>query len=213
MANAILGRKIGMSQLFGETGDLIPVTVVEAGPCPVLQVKTSEGPDGYRALQIGFGDQKPQRMKKPQLGHCSSAGVEPLRYLREIEYPEGEEVEVGSVITCDIFATGDWVDVIGVSKGKGFAGTVKRHNFGTGPKSHGSKNYREPGSTGMHTYPGRVLKGKKMPGQLGSERVTVQNLRIALVDSTNNLLYIRGAIPGASGGLVMVRRARKGGNR
>jgi large subunit ribosomal protein L3 len=204
----LIGRKLGMSQIFDAAGVVTPVTVLEVGPCAVVQLKTEEV-DGYRAAQLGFEPQKPSRMKKPQTGHFKKAGVGPFRFLREAPLAEGSEVSVGDEVTvADVFKEGALIDVIGTSKGRGFAGTIKRHGFGRGPSSHGSKNVREPGSTGMHTYPGRVFKGKKMPGQMGNRRKTVKNLTVVKVDAERNRLLVRGAVPGPSGGFVSVRLAK-----
>jgi len=204
----LIGKKIGMSQIFDPAGTVTPVTVIEVGPCDVIQVK-SEETDGYRAAQIGFMSQLEKRVKKPQQGHFKRAGVEPKRILRESPLDDEEEVSPGDVVTVDqVFSEGSIVDVIGTSKGRGFSGTIKRHNFGRGPSSHGSKNIREPGSTGMHTYPGRVFKGKRMPGQYGSKRITVKNLTVVGVDAGLNRLLVKGAIPGPNGGIVSVRTAK-----
>ncbi len=204
----LIGRKLGMTQVFGETGDVTGVTVLEVGPCHVVQVKTEER-DGYRAVQLGFGPQKEHRVKKPQRGHLRKAGVGALRVLKESLLDEDEEVNPGDVVKVDqVFAPGDVVDVVGISKGRGFSGTVKRHGFGRGPESHGSKNIREPGSTGMHTFPGRVFKGKKMPGQFGARRTTVKNLTVVEVDPERNRLLVRGGVPGPAGGIVWVQRAK-----
>lgn len=204
----LIGKKIGMTQVFDEAGTVTPVTVLEVGPCPVVQVKTVET-DGYRAAQLGFLAQKPKRVAQPQRGHFKRAGVDPVRVLREARLAEDEEVKAGDVIKVDqVFQAGAMVDVIGISKGKGFAGTVKRYHFGRGPTAHGSKNIREPGSTGMHTYPGRVMKGKKMPGHLGSVRTTVKNLKVVRVDAESNRLFVEGGVPGPAGAIVMVQAAK-----
>ena len=204
----LIGRKIGMSQLFDDAGTVTPVTVLEVGPCEVVQVKT-EGQDGYRSVQLGFIDQLQKRVKKPQQGHFKKAGVSEKRVLRESPLDADDDPSPGDVVNVgDVFEDGCYVDVIGTSKGRGFAGTVKRHGFSRGPVSHGSKNVREPGSTGMHTYPGRVFKGKKMPGQMGAKRVTVKNLKVVRVESDKNRLFVMGAVPGPSGGIVSVRTAK-----
>jgi large subunit ribosomal protein L3 len=204
----LIGKKLGMTQVFDAAGTVTPVTVLEVGPCEVVQLKTEER-DGYRAAQIGFGPQKAKRVRKPQIGHVKKAGLSPYRVLRESPLRDDSGVAVGDRVTVeDVFSEGDIVDVIGTSKGRGFAGTVKRHGFARGPESHGSKNVREPGSTGMHTYPGRVFKGKKMPGQMGARRKTVKNLRVVRVDADRNRLLIKGAVPGPSGGIVCVRSAK-----
>ena len=208
MAKAILGRKVGMTQIFDAEGKAIPVTVIEATPCKVVQVKTEER-DGYAALQIGFGAVRPKLVNKPKAGHFKKAGIEPLRYLREV--PADEEAAVGSEITVDIFSEKEYVDVTGISRGKGFAGGIKRWNFGRGPMSHGSKYHRGPGSLGA-TGPARVFKGRKLPGHYGNTRVTVQNLEVVKVDPEKNLLVIKGSVPGVRGSLLYIKKAvRKGG--
>lgn len=208
MVKLLIGKKLGMSQIFDAAGVVTPVTVLEVGPCTVIQLKTHEK-DGYLAAQIGFDPQKPQRVKKPQSGHYKKAGTGMFRMLREAPVGADSAVAVGDELAvADVFAVGAVVDVIGTSKGRGFQGTVRRHGFGRGPESHGSKNVREPGSTGMHTYPGRVFKGKKMPGQMGNRRKTVKNLTVVQVDADRNRLLIRGAVPGPVGGYVCVRTAK-----
>lgn len=204
----LIGKKLGMSQIFDPAGEVTSVTVIEVGPCEVVQVKTEET-DGYRAAQLGFEPQMEKRVKKPQLGHFKRAGVEPKRILRESPLSADEEVNPGDVVTVDqVFSEGVYIDVIATSKGRGFSGTIKRHGFGRGPMSHGSKNIREPGSTGMHTYPGRVFKGKRMPGQFGNKRTTVKNLVVVGVDAARNRLLVKGSIPGPNGGIVSVRTAK-----
>ena len=206
MAKAILGRKLGMTQIFTEEGRVVPVTVVESGNNFVLQNKTDET-DGYNAVQIGFGDIKEKNVTKPLKGQFEKAGVKAVRFIREMRLAAPSEYNVGDTIGVDIFAAGDLVDVVGTSKGKGFAGGIKRHNFARGPMGHGSKSHREPGSTGaMISGPGgRVLKGKKLPGRMGGERVTVQRLTIVRVDSDRNLILIKGAIPGPKKGFVVIK--------
>ena len=206
MAKAILGRKLGMTQIFTEEGRVVPVTVVESGNNFVLQNKTDEA-DGYNAVQIGFGDVKEKNVTKPLKGHFEKAGVKAVRFIREMRLSAPSEYNVGDTIGVDIFAAGDLVDVVGTSKGKGFAGGIKRHNFARGPMGHGSKSHREPGSTGaMISGPGgRVLKGKKLPGRMGGERVTVQRLTIVRVDTDRNLILIKGAIPGPKKGFVVIK--------
>ena len=206
MAKAILGRKLGMTQIFTEEGRVIPVTVVESGNNFVLRSKTDET-DGYNAVQIGFGDVKEKNVTKPLKGQFEKAGVKAVRFIREMRLAAPSEYNVGDTIGVDIFAAGDLVDVVGTSKGKGFAGGIKRHNFARGPMGHGSKSHREPGSTGaMISGPGgRVLKGKKLPGRMGGERVTVQRLTIVRVDSDRNLILIKGAIPGPKKGFVVIK--------
>ena len=213
MKKAILGTKIGMTQIFVSDGRLVPVTVVEAGPCTVTMVKT-QATDGYEAVQVGFGELSEQRAKKllnkPELGHFNKAGVAPARHLREFRFEDISAYSVGGVIKCDVFQEGDKVDAIGISKGHGFTGVIQRWNHHTGPMAHGSKYHRGVGSMGANSDPSRVFKNKKMPGQYGGERVTIQNLEVVKVDAERNLLMIKGAIPGANGSLVMVRDAVKG---
>ena len=206
MAKAILGRKLGMTQIFTEEGRVVPVTVVESGNNFVLQNKTDET-DGYNAVQIGFGEVKEKNVNKPLKGHFEKAGVKAVRFIREMRLSAPSEYNVGDTIGVDIFAAGDLVDVVGTSKGKGFAGGIKRHNFARGPMGHGSKSHREPGSTGaMISGPGgRVLKGKKLPGRMGGERVTVQRLTVVRVDADRNLILIKGAIPGPKRGFVVIK--------
>ena len=206
MAKAILGRKLGMTQIFTEEGRVVPVTVVESGNNFVLRNKTDET-DGYNAVQLGFGDIKEKNITKPLKGQFEKAGVKAVRFIREMRLAAPSEYNVGDTIGVDIFAAGDLVDVVGTSKGKGFAGGIKRHNFARGPMGHGSKSHREPGSTGaMISGPGgRVLKGKKLPGRMGGERVTVQRLTIVRVDSDRNLILIKGAIPGPKKGFVVIK--------
>jgi 50S ribosomal protein L3 len=206
LAKAILGRKLGMTQIFTEEGRVVPVTVVESGNNFVLQNKTDET-DGYNAVQIGFGEVKEKNVNKPLKGHFEKAGVKAVRFIREMRLSAPSEYNVGDTIGVDIFAAGDLVDVVGTSKGKGFAGGIKRHNFARGPMGHGSKSHREPGSTGaMISGPGgRVLKGKKLPGRMGGERVTVQRLTVVRVDADRNLILIKGAIPGPKKGFVVIK--------
>ncbi len=208
MNKAIIGKKLGMSQIFTEDGTVIPVTVVEAGPCPVVQKKTQEK-DGYSAIQVAFGDIKVKNVTKPVKGHFEKAGVAPKRYLRELRVDNAESFEVGSVVTCDVFAAGDKVDVVGISKGKGFTGAIKRWNQHCGPMAHGSGYHRGVGSLSANSTPSRVFKNKKMSGHWGNERVTVQNLTVVRVDKERNLLLIKGAIPGNKGGLVTVKSGYK----
>lgn len=207
MANMILGRKIGMTQVFNPEGKIIPVTAIEAGPCVVAQIK-GETRDGYNAIQIGFGAIKNKNTTKAMKGHFAKAGVTPVRYLREIRTENAADYQMGQSIDVSVFKVGDIVDVAGISKGKGFAGTIKRWNFAQGPMSHGSKNHRRPASSGAKG-PARTFKGKKAPGQMGGERVTIQNLEIVRVDLEKNLLLIKGAVPGPKKGLVMVKNAVK----
>jgi large subunit ribosomal protein L3 len=207
----ILGKKVGMTQVFDERGEVIPVTVIEAGPCFVAQIKTVER-DGYTAVQMGFEEAKPKHLTSPQLQHLEKSNLPPLRYLREFRLPTEDlaRFEEGQKVTVDIFDVGEYVDVIGTSKGRGFAGVVKRHGFRGGPKTHGqSDRHRAPGSIGACTTPGRVFKGMRMAGLMGGERVTVQGLKVVLVDPERNLLAVQGAVPGARNGLLMIRQARK----
>lgn len=208
MKKAILGTKLGMTQMFREDGTMIPVTVVLAGPCPVVQKKSVEH-DGYEAVQVAFKPIREKLYTKPMLGHFKKAGVEAHRYTREFKFDDTAAYEVGQVIKADIFANGDHVDVTATSKGKGFEGNIKRWNQGRGRKTHGSHSYRVPGSMGACTYPGEVFKTKHLPGHMGSERVTVQNLEVVRVDADRNLLLVKGAIPGAKGSLVTVRETVK----
>jgi large subunit ribosomal protein L3 len=207
----IIGKKVGMTQIFDDRGEVIPVTVIEAGPCFVAQVKTVER-DGYTAVQMGFEEAKPKRLTRPQLQHLQKSDLPPLRHLREIHVGEEDLADFaeGGKVTVDIFEEGEYVDVTGTSKGRGFAGVVKRHGFRGGPKTHGqSDRLRAPGSVGACTTPGRVFKGKRMAGRMGGERVTVQGLQVVLVDAERNLLAVKGAVPGAKNGLLLIRQARK----
>ena len=204
MQKCIVGKKIGMTQLFDENGKVIPVTVVEAGPCVVVQKKTTEN-DGYEAVQIGFGDISDKAVNKPRKGHFAKAGVANKRELREFRLADCSVLSVGDIIKADTFEVGDAIDVVGISKGKGYAGTIKRYNFGRLKETHGSGPVaRHQGSLGACSDPSRVMKGKKLPGHLGAERVTVQNLEIVKIDAENNLLAIKGAIPGPKGGVVSI---------
>lgn len=205
----ILGKKVGMTQVFDEGGNVIPVTLVEAGPCYVTQKKTKDV-DGYTAVQLGFEVVAEKRLNKPETGHFKKAGVPLLKHLREFRAKDVSDLEVGQVIKADVFKAGDLVDVVGTSKGKGFAGVVKRHGFAGGPKTHGqSDRHRAGGSLGAGTTPGRVFKGLRMPGRMGGDRTTVANMELMIVDPERNLLAIKGAIPGAKNGLVMIKEARK----
>ncbi|HIQ80761.1 MAG TPA: 50S ribosomal protein L3 [Candidatus Scatavimonas merdigallinarum] len=205
MQKALIGKKIGMTQIFDEKGNVVPVTVVEAGPCVVSQKKTVEN-DGYAAVQLGFGDLKPSRVNKPQKGHFDKADVAPKRTLREFRFDDTDAYNVGDIVKADIFAGGDRVDVTGTSKGKGYAGVIKRWNFRRLKESHGSGPVvRHGGSIGACSSPSRVWKGKKMAGHLGAEKVTVQNLTVVKIDAENNLIAIKGAVPGPNGGTVIIR--------
>ncbi len=205
----LLGKKIGMTQIFAEDGTVVPVTVVEAGPETVLQVKTVET-DGYNAVQVGFEDQKPQRVNKPMTGHFDKAGVTPKKYVAEFRVEEGEAYEVGQVITAADFEEGIKLDVVGTSKGKGTQGNIKRHGHRRGPMTHGSKHKRLAGALAAGTYPSRVFKGNKAPGRMGRDTVTVQNVVLVKVIADRNLMMIKGAIPGKKGGLVKISPAVKG---
>ncbi len=205
----IIGKKVGMTQLFDESGAVVPVTVIEAGPCYVTQIKTVDT-DGYNAVQIGFEEVAERKLTKGQKGHLQKAGAPTVRRLREFPFDDITQFSPGDVIKADIFQDGDFVDVVGISKGRGFAGAVKRHGFGGGPKTHGqSDRHRAPGSRGAGTTPGHTFPGTKGPGQMGAKRVTVQNLKVALVDAERNLIAVRGAVPGPRGGLVYVQEAVK----
>ena len=212
MISGIIGRKMGMTQLFAEDGTVTPVTVIKAGPCVVVQTKSATGSDGYNAVQLGFVEEKPVRLKnvtKPLRGHFekTGGGLPPTRILRELRLSDAPDASVGDQVKADIFADGDKIDVVGKSKGRGFAGTIKRHRFNRGPESHGSMNVRAPGSIGQSAYPSRVIKGTRSSGHMGDARVTVQNLTVAKVDVENNILMVRGAVPGPNGGLVIVKKA------
>ena len=206
MVNTILGRKLGMTQVWDEDDNVVPVTVIQAGPCTISQVKT-KATDGYEAVQIGFGEIKPQRVNKPLAGHFKAQGVEPMRYLREVRVEDASEYKTGDQVTVEIFADSKAVDVTGTSKGKGFQGTIKRWNFHRGPMTHGSRNQRKPGSIGQCAYPARVRKGLHMAGHMGDERVTVKNLKVVRVDAEQNLLLVKGAVPGGKNALVQIRMA------
>ncbi len=208
MINAIIGRKLDMTQVFADDGSVYPVTLVQVGPCTVTQVKTEKS-DGYSALQIGFGPRKAKSVNKPMKGHLDKVGKGYFEVLREIPVDDPSEHNPGDEVLADIFEIGEQIDIIGKSKGKGFAGTIKRWNFSRGPDGHGSKNVREPGSTGMATYPGRVIKGKRLPGQLGNKRTTVLNLTVVDVRPEENLILVHGAVPGAKNGIVIIRRTNR----
>ncbi len=210
MSVGILGTKLGMTQVFDAEGRAIPVTVIQAGPCTVTQIKTKPT-DGYSAIQIGYSEVKPKALNKPELGHLAKSGANPLRHLQEYRLEDTSSFELGQQLSADTFTPGQIVDVIGTSIGKGFAGFQKRHNFKRGPMSHGSKNHREPGSIGPGTTPGRVYPGKKMAGRMGNVQVTVRKLTIVRVDTEQNLLLIKGAVPGKAGALVNVVPEKKVG--
>lgn len=213
MINGIIGKKVGMTQLFAEDGTVTPVTVIKAGPCVVVQTKSSAGKDGYDAVQIGLVEERPVKLKnvnKPMRGHFekTGGGTPPTRVLKEFRLDGDAGVSVGDqVLVADQFADGDSIEVIGKSKGRGFAGTVKRHKFSRGPESHGSMNVRAPGSIGQSAYPSRVIKGTRSSGHMGDVRITVKGLTVARVDAENNLLMIRGAVPGANGTVVIVKKS------
>ncbi len=208
MLKGLIGKKIGMTQIFDENGTSVPITLIEAGPCYVTQVR-EPARDGYSAVQLGFGEVPARRLTGGQIGHLKRNDLPPLRYLREFRV-KNVEVSEGDKLTVEVFSVGDRVDVTGTSKGKGFAGAVKRYGFGGGPKTHGqSDRQRAPGSRGAGTYPGRVWKGARGPGHMGNARVTAQNLKVVLVDEERNLIGVRGAVPGAKGGLVLIKEARK----
>jgi large subunit ribosomal protein L3 len=203
----LIGKKVGMTQLFDDAGKAVPVTVIKAGPCYVTQVRTVEN-DGYNAVQLGYEETKPQRLTGGELGHLKKNDLPSLRYLRE--FRTNEEIEAGETLTVEVFTEGERVDIVGKSKGRGFQGVVKRYGFSGGPKTHGqSDRHRAPGSIGAGSTPGRVFKGKRMPGRMGNETVTSQNLLISRIDPENNLIAVRGSVPGPKNGLVIIKEARK----
>jgi large subunit ribosomal protein L3 len=204
----IIGKKVGMTQVYTDDGRAVPVTVIQAGPCVVVQ-RRAKGKDGYSAVQLGLVEgRKVKRVTKPMKGHFDKAGLPPCRVLREVRVEETAEVKVGDKVSVEIFAAGDAVDVVGVSKGKGFQGVVKRHHFRGGAATHGSMFHRAPGGIGASAFPSRVIKGMRAAGHMGSDRVTVRNLRVVRVDAGNNLLIVRGAVPGAGGGYVFIRKSK-----
>ena len=207
MSKGILGKKIGMTQVFTTEGRVVPVTVVEAGPCPVVQKKTV-ATDGYNAIQVGFSMLRDSLSNKPRKGHFQKASLKPMRYVREFRVNDVESYEIGQEVTVDLFTVGDKVDVVGTSKGKGFAGMIKRHNASRGPMAHGSKYHRRSGSLGAKG-PARVFKGRELPGRMGGERVTVQNLEVVRVDMDKNLILIKGALPGANKSLLILKPSVK----
>ena len=212
MISGIIGRKVGMTQIFAEDGTVTPVTVIKAGPCVVVQTKTAAGKDGYNAVQLGFVEDKPIKLKnvsKPMRGHFekTGGGLPPTRILKEIRLTDAPDANIGDQVKVDLFADGDTIEVVGKSKGRGFAGTIKRHHFSRGPMSHGSMNIRAPGSIGQSAYPSRVIKGTKSSGHMGNERVTVRGLTVAKVDAENNLIMVKGAVPGPNGSLVVVKKS------
>lgn len=209
MVNGIIGRKVGMTQVFEESGKVVPVTVIEAGPCPIVQLKTQER-DGYEAVQLGFGERKASRTNQPRQGHFAKAQVEPMAVLREFRVKSLADVTVGSVVDASLFSEGELVDVSGTSKGHGFTGVVKRWGFAGGKKSHGGEqDLRRPGSIGASATPSRVFKGKRMAGRYGAKRHTVQNLPVIQADAERNLLVVKGAVPGPTNGLLLIRKASK----
>ena len=208
MVNALIGKKLGMSQLFSPDGEVTPVTVIQAGPCTVTQIKSVDS-DGYNAVQLGFGEKKPQRTQKPLLGHFKKSGKGPFAVLREVKVDDVGEFELGQEVSADIFQVGELVHVAGRSKGKGFAGTIKRWNFSRGPMSHGGMNKRPPGSIGCSASPSRVIKGRKMPGQMGNRRTTVKGLMVVDVRPEENIILIRGAVPGGRNGVVFIKKSGK----
>ncbi len=213
MINGIIGRKVGMTQIFAEDGTVTPVTVIKAGPCVVVQTKTANGKDGYNAVQLGLVEDNPIKLKnvtKPLRGHFekTGGGTPPTRILKEIRLEDEADVSIGDQVKADLFTDGDKIEVVGKSKGRGFAGTIKRHKFHRGPESHGSMSVRAPGSIGQSAYPSRVIKGTKSSGHMGDARVTVKGLTVARVDVENNLIMVRGAVPGPNGSLVVVKKSR-----
>jgi large subunit ribosomal protein L3 len=209
MLNGIIGRKVGMTQIFEDSGEAIPVTVIQAGPCPIVQLKTQEK-DGYQAVQLGFGKQKESRINKPKRGHFAKAGIDSAFVLREFRVQSLDDVSVGSIVDASVFSEGELVDVTGTSKGRGFTGVVKRWKFAGGKKSHGGEqDLRRPGSIGASATPSRVFKGKRMPGRYGAKRHTTQNLPVIQADPERNLLVVKGAVPGPPNGLLLIRKASK----
>lgn len=207
MSKGILGKKIGMTQIFTPEGQVVPVTVVEAGPCPVVQKKTVAR-DGYNAIQIGFSVLRESLSNKPRKGHFQKASLKPMRYVREFKVSDVESYEIGQEVKVDLFTVGDKIDVVGTSKGKGFAGMIKRHNASRGPMAHGSKYHRRTGSLGAKG-PARVFKGRELPGRMGGERVTIQNLEVVRIDADKNLILIKGAVPGANKSLLILKPSVK----
>jgi large subunit ribosomal protein L3 len=204
----ILGTKLGMTQIFDESGLAIPVTIIKAGPCKITQLKTPEK-DGYTSIQIGYSEIKSSLLTKPELGHLQKTGSPPLKYLKEYRVNSTDTMSVGASISVELFNIGDNVSISGKTIGKGFSGTVKRHNFTRGPMTHGSKNHREPGSIGMGTTPGRVYPGKKMAGRLGNKQTTIKNLQVVLINPENNLIVVKGAVPGKIGNIISIKKITK----
>ena len=210
MAVGLIGKKLGMTRVFAEDGRWIPVTVLEAGPCAVVQRKTTEK-DGYEAVQLGYGQRPERRCTKPELGHFGKAGLAPQQVVREFRVDASSELKAGDQVLADMFSAGERIDVVGVSKGKGFQGVQKRHGFAGGPAGHGSNFHRAPGSVGQSADPAKIVKGKRMPGQMGNKRITTQNLEVVQVDVEKNLMLVRGCVPGRNGGFVLLRKTVKGG--
>ena len=208
MKKAIIGRKVGMTQIFDEKGNVIPVTVIEAGPCSVIQVKTVET-DGYDAVQLGFGTVKEKKLNKPEKGHFTKVKVTPVKHLREFRLADVSNVKVGDEIKADVFTAGETVDIQETTKGKGFQGVIKRHGQSRGPMGHGSMYHRRPGSMGSTSTPGRVFKGKKLPGHMGMETVTIQNLEVVRVDLDKNVILVKGSVPGNKGAILKIRNSVK----
>ncbi len=208
MKKAIIGKKVGMTQIFDEKGNVIPVTVIEAGPCSVIQVKTVET-DGYDAVQLGFGTVKEHKVNKPDKGHFTKAKLTPKKYLREFRLSDVSNVKVGDEIKADVFTEGELVDIQGITKGKGFQGVIKRHGQSRGPMGHGSMYHRRPGSMGSTSTPGRVFKGKKLPGHMGKNTVTIQNLKVVRVDLDKNVILVKGSVPGNKGVILKIKDAVK----
>ncbi len=204
--SGLLGKKIGMTSVFSSDGKLVPVTVVQVGPCVVTQVKTKDS-DGYDALQIGFDEKKIEKLNKPIAGHLKKSGGKGFKVLREFRTEQAAEMEPGATIGVDVFSVGDKVNISGISKGRGFQGTVKRHGFGRGPETHGCRNHRKPGSIGNSAWPGRVFKGKKLPGHMGTDRITVKNLTIVDIRPEDNIMLVKGPVPGFKTGILEVRKA------
>lgn len=208
MKKALIGKKVGMTQIFDEEGKVIPVTVIETTPCTVTQIKTVEQ-DGYQAVQLGFGDVKEKKLNKPELGHLSKNKLAPKKYLREFRLDSIEGIKVGDELKADVFAAGDKVDIQGTSKGKGFQGVIKRHGQSRGPMGHGSMYHRRPGSMGPTSTPGRVFPGKNLPGHMGVETVTIQNLEVVKVDLDKNVILVKGSVPGTKGSILKIKSSVK----
>ena len=207
MTLGLLGNKIGMTQIFDESGNIIPVTILKVGPCTITQIKTTLN-DGYNAIQIGYGNVSAKSLTQPQLGHLQKSNIQPLKYLKEFHVTDPNAFNIGQILNVESFVTGQLIDVKGKSIGKGFSGLQKRHNFARGPMTHGSKNHRAPGSIGMGTTPGRVLPGKKMAGQLGNKTINIKKLKIVQVNNTENILVVKGAVPGKPGNLLSIMSSK-----